>query len=351
MRKLGVFFFVFLFLLSISIVSASEYNLDVNAELIDNKVDNLNLDGKIPLEQNIAIRFTIVNNNNLWIKVNNFSISMKANKDGERFFPISSVIDTLIVEQLLIPPQNKAEFYVVLEEYNSLPKNDRIGSWTINFESTQLSSNSFQASDLTKDFFLPLDIIKPNNIEFTVIKEKAYLDENVTFFTKLFSILSHYNLDIANNIIDIIVGAFIILGLISGILKKFGIFKKFNVLEKSGKLKNIFVRLSKIVKKHSRELQDFEKTGKYKDFIEEEEVQDLLAHFEIEGIQISSDGIYNAFKESNDEYDKFKELIGFTSEIEEKYQKPNHSIHSDYITLYRKYFSILYSPYKEDEMD
>ena len=110
MRKLGVIFFVFLFLLSISIVSASEYNLDVNAELIDNKVDNLNLDGKIPLEQNIAIRFTIVNNNNLWIKVNNFGISMKANKDGERFFPISSVIDTLIVEQLLIPPQIKLSF-------------------------------------------------------------------------------------------------------------------------------------------------------------------------------------------------------------------------------------------------
>ena len=181
MRKLSVLFFVFLFFLSISIASASEYNLDINAELVNNKVDNLNLEENIPLEQNLAIRFTIVNNNNLWINVNNFGISMTANKDGERFFPISSVIDTLIVEKLIIPPQNKAEFYVVLEEYNSLSKNDRIGYWGIKFESTKLSSNGFEASDLTKDGYVPLDLIKPNNIEFTVIKEKAYLDKNTNF--------------------------------------------------------------------------------------------------------------------------------------------------------------------------
>ena len=259
MRKLGVIFFVFLFFSSISIVSASEYNLDINAELVDSKIATLNLDENIPLEQKLAIRFTIINNNNLWININNFDISIRANKDGERFFPISSVIDTLIVDKLLIPPQNQIEFYVVLEEYNSLSKNDRIGSWAINFESTKLSSNGFEATDLTKVGYLPLDLIKPNNIEFTVIKEKALLDENTNIFTKSGSILSNYNLETIGTIIGILAGSAFLLGVVSG------------------KLKTIFPGLNKIGNKHSRELPNLEIIDKYKEKAKEIDKGDLAS--------------------------------------------------------------------------
>lgn len=334
MRKLSVLFFIFLFFLSISIASANEFNLDINAELVDNKVDNLNLKENIPLEQNLAIRFTIVNSNNLWISADNFGIMMTANKDGERFFPISSVIDTLTVEKLVIPPQDKAEFYVVLEEYNLLSKNDRIGSWAIKFESTKPSTDGFEASDLTKDGYVTLYLIKPNNIEFTVIKEKAYLDENTNFL----SILSNYNLNTINSIVGIIVGILFILGFLWGIFKF--------VSARSNIIRKLFSTFMSSALNFVNKIRG--KSGKYQDFIEEDDVQSLLAHFKIEGIEISSDNLYHTFEDSKDNYDKFKDIIGFSQEIESKYIKPSHSIHSDYITIYRKYFNPLFSPYYEE---
>ena len=131
--------------------------------------------------------------------------------------------------------------------------------------------------------------------------------------------------------------------------------KKVKIIDK------VSVALKLIGETPSQELIEFEKTQKYKDFIEEDEVKDLLDHFKIVEIEISNEKLYNIFKASNDDYYKFMELIGVTSEIEERYRKPyrsihpdytlSRSIHADYITLYRKYFNPLYSPYKEDEMD
>lgn len=113
----------------------------------------------------------------------------------------------------------------------------------------------------------------------------------------------------------------------------------------------VSIALSIIGETPSQELIEFEKTQKYKDFIEEDEVKDLLNHLKIVEIEISNEKLYNIFKASNDDYYKFMELIGVTPEIEEIYRKQSRSIHSDYITLYRKYFNPHYSPYKEDDMD
>lgn len=115
--------------------------------------------------------------------------------------------------------------------------------------------------------------------------------------------------------------------------------KKVEIIDK------VSVALELIGETPSQELIDFEKSRRYKDFIEDEEVQDLLAHFEIEGIEISSDGLYYIFVNSDDSYSEFKDIIGINTEVEDRYRKPSRSIHSDYISIYRKYFNPRYSPY------
>ncbi|ABE51540.1 PIN domain-containing protein [Methanococcoides burtonii] len=111
----------------------------------------------------------------------------------------------------------------------------------------------------------------------------------------------------------------------------------------------VSVALKQVNETPSEALIEFEKTKKSKDFIEEDEIKDLLAHFETEGIDISPNLLFFLFKYSKDNYNVFKEEIGITSEIEKRYQKPFHSIHSDYITIYRKYFNPEHSPYMKKE--
>lgn len=109
--------------------------------------------------------------------------------------------------------------------------------------------------------------------------------------------------------------------------------------------------LAKIGKSSSQALKDFENSRVFKNFLKEDEVKDLLSHFTVEGIEISSTELYEIFEKSEDNYDTFMELIGISEEIEESYKKPYHSIHSDYITIYRKYFNPEYSPYIKEEED
>lgn len=218
MSKFGVFVFVYLLVLSIPIVSASDNNLDISAELIDNYGNRLSTDEKIeiPIEQNLGIHFTIVNSNDLWINVRTLDLRMNAKKDGERFFPISSVDDATSIQELLIPPNNKADFYVILEKYNSLPNNDKIGYWSLNFETTKVSSSAFNSLNLMQDRYFHLDLIKPNNIEFTVIKEKEQLDES----KNLLSNLSYEKLDTTEKIMSILTGFIFLGGIAWGIIRK-----------------------------------------------------------------------------------------------------------------------------------
>lgn len=106
--------------------------------------------------------------------------------------------------------------------------------------------------------------------------------------------------------------------------------------------------LEKMGETPSQELKDFETLRVYKDFLKEDEVKDLLSHFAVEELEIIPNELYELFEQSEDDYDKFKELIGIDTEIEDRYRKPSHSIHSDYITIYRKYFNPLLSPYIEE---
>lgn len=106
--------------------------------------------------------------------------------------------------------------------------------------------------------------------------------------------------------------------------------------------------LCKIGEVPSQELKDFENSRAYNNFLNENEVKDLRSHFAIEGLEISNSELYELFKKSEDEYDEFMKLIGIDAGIEDRYRKSSHSIHSDYITLYRKYFNPNYSPYIEE---
>lgn len=114
----------------------------------------------------------------------------------------------------------------------------------------------------------------------------------------------------------------------------------------------VSVALNEIGVTPSKELIEFEDSRGYINFLKEDEVKDLLSHFAVEGLEISPSVLYDLFEKSNDDYYEFKELIGITTEIEDSYRKPSHSIHSDYITIYRKYFNPDFSPYiKEEERD
>ncbi|WP_406661506.1 hypothetical protein V7O66_03035 [Methanolobus sp. ZRKC3] len=215
MHKFRSFIFVFFILLSISNVHATNYNLEINSELVDNYGTKLNVDKEIQVEQNLAIHFSVVNKNDLWINVRNLNLRLNANKDSERFIPISSGNDVTLIEELLIPPESQADFYIVLEKYNSLNENDRIGSWVVSFETTETSSNSFSSLDLIKENYLVLNLMKPNNIEFRVIREQAQLDQNID----LPSSLSYENLAATDNIVSIIGGLILIIGTLVGIVK------------------------------------------------------------------------------------------------------------------------------------
>lgn len=107
--------------------------------------------------------------------------------------------------------------------------------------------------------------------------------------------------------------------------------------------------LSKIGETPSQELKEFETSRAFNSFVEEDEVKDLLSHFSVEGIDITPSVLYEIFEESEDSYEKFMEILGINEEIEDRYRKPYHSIHSDYISIYRKYFNPEYSPYIENE--
>ncbi|WP_321431129.1 hypothetical protein [uncultured Methanolobus sp.] len=215
MHQFRSLIFVFLMLLSISNAHANNYNLDINGELVDTSGVLLEDKDEIPVEQNLAIHFTVINKNDFWINVNNLNIKMSANQDSNRFYPISSGSDTTLIEEVLIPPNKKAGFYVVLEEYNSLNKNERIGNWAISFETTKGSTHGYSSSDLTSMNYFVLDLSKPNNIEFNVIKEEAQLDDSA------FSLnISPDDIATTNNLLGIVVAIIAIGGVLFAKNKK-----------------------------------------------------------------------------------------------------------------------------------
>ena len=80
------------------------------------------------------------------------------------------------------------------------------------------------------------------------------------------------------------------------------------------------------------------KNNYFKDFKSENIVQRLLGYFSFENKPMSSKRLYQAFEDSNNNYDDFMRLINVDEHFEKVYRIYDHSLHSDYITIYRKYF-------------
>lgn len=164
---------------NLQIASAEVYSLDITAELIDGEgkiIKNLN---EIPLNQNLGLHLQLINSNNFWINTGSLQLNFKTTKNGEKFFPLTSSLlrDDFLLSDIYIPPNDKTDINVILENYNSLDENDRSGSWEIHFDVYSAGIDCFYSVNFEDMNYVKVEAIKPNNIVFEARNEIPKLDK------------------------------------------------------------------------------------------------------------------------------------------------------------------------------
>ena len=148
--------------------------------LIDGNLKEVEINN-VAVDNPLAVKMTITNPNNVWIKIDTLSWKLKSNKNNEEIDVITKQeretdTKTKSMTEILIPPRNKKDLYIILDAYNKLDANERIGFWEIDFEEEVNGISYFKTNILNEEvssFINPINLqtIKPNSIQFTVKKE------------------------------------------------------------------------------------------------------------------------------------------------------------------------------------
>ena len=226
MDKKIIFILAISLLISISTVSALESKLDFDNHLVYENQKDVNTEkGEIvEVDRSLFVRVTMTNPNDYWIKIDSLSWEIISYKNNENVDVITKANqydkDTITKSEtnILIPPQDIKEVYVILDAYNALDESKRIGAWEIDFEG-QLDGISYLQRDNLKEIYPSsinkndLIISKANLLEFTVAKEP---EKNPQY--GLFNKIPGFE-DI-NPLIDALISVIALIGAILGIYKK-----------------------------------------------------------------------------------------------------------------------------------
>lgn len=176
-KKIGFILILFI-IINVSIVSANTYKLDFENTLIDGNQKKVNTNEEVGVDYPLAIRVTISNPNNVWIKIDSVEFVVKSYKNNQIFDVIHKQdykVDTKTapMTEILIPPQKTEDIYIILDAYNLLKVDERIGSWEIDLEENVEGIVYFESTNLNEinSNSINIETIKGNLIQFTVAKE------------------------------------------------------------------------------------------------------------------------------------------------------------------------------------
>ena len=218
---------IFLFFISILItvsnisnVYANNYILDFENTLIDGNQNNVNTDS-VAADKSLAVKVTIANPNNFWIKIDSLRWAVKSKKNNDDFDVIVKQkydvdTNTKPITEIVIPPNSKINVYIILEEYNLLEEDERIGSWLIDFDEQlegvkYFNEDNFDVINLRQ---IDLKTSKGNLVLFTVTKESVKI-YNIGFLKYI------PGLEDVNPYLNFIVSIIVILGGVLGLIKWF----------------------------------------------------------------------------------------------------------------------------------
>lgn len=218
---------IFLFFISIlitvsniSYVYATNYILDFENTLIDGNQNNVNTDS-VAVDKSLAVKVTIANPNNFWIKIDSLWWTVKSKKNNDDFDVIVKQkydvdTNTKPITEIVIPPNSKINVYIILEEYNLLEDDMRIGSWLIDFDEQlegvkYFNEDNFNVINLRQT---DLKTSKGNLVLFTVTKEPVKI-YNIGFLKYI------PGLEDVNPYLNFIVSIIVIVGGVWGIIKWF----------------------------------------------------------------------------------------------------------------------------------
>lgn len=163
----------------ISDALAEDYTLDFNAELIDGNKKYVDTKVAVSKERPLILHVTIINPNPFWLQINSISLNMEALQNSKNFEDITKIKS---ISNVLIPENEKIDYYINLDGYNSLKSDDRIGSWQIDFEEVTINEvEYYYSNNLEKIGYqtirqIELNPSKPNQIKFEVKKEPSQLN-------------------------------------------------------------------------------------------------------------------------------------------------------------------------------
>ena len=174
--------FIISVFISIYTVSATEFKLDFENHLVYENQKDVNIGKSVAVDRSLLVRVTITNPNDFWIEIDSLSWKIKSYRNNEEFDVITKenqyYTDTITKPNtnVLIPPQNVIEVYVLLDAYNALGEGKRIGVWEIDFEEQLDGISYLQRDNLEKinpryPYKINLKTSKANLLKFTVVKE------------------------------------------------------------------------------------------------------------------------------------------------------------------------------------
>ena len=152
--------------MGINTAYANEYNLDFKANLIDSNSKDLNSTQDILFDKQLAIRVSITNPNNIWININSLTWTSTLFKTNDHF---EDIVVNKYLKDILIPPYKQHDFYIILNKYNKLNTDTKIGQWQINFNK-QIKVENAYSTDFELLGFSEKNIIIANPISFKIVK-------------------------------------------------------------------------------------------------------------------------------------------------------------------------------------
>ena len=194
--------------------------MDFENTLIDGNQNNVNTES-VTVDKSLAVKVTIANPNNFWIKIDSLRWTVKSKKNNDDFDVIVKQkydvdTNTKPITEIVIPPNSKINVYIILEGYNLLEEDERMGSWLIDFDEElegvkYFNEDNFDVINLRQT---DLKTSKGNLVQFTVTKEPVKI-YNIGFLKYI------PGLEDINPYLNFTVSIIVILGAIFGIIKRF----------------------------------------------------------------------------------------------------------------------------------
>lgn len=169
---------------SLSMVAAQNTYFDIGLECYQGCNE-----GIANIDEQIILELSIVNNFDYWIYIGDkeewdesSSIRIIAENSNLKDGKSTELYQFVIGNPIYIPPKSEDEIYIPLDAYNSLPKEDRIGDWSVKVElsrnyNTKYYENPFNGKTVSvkSEFQIPSQLTT-NLLKFEAKKEEVVVE-------------------------------------------------------------------------------------------------------------------------------------------------------------------------------